>query len=200
MVLLTPLKAYTNRTFLELLKTVYGINFSRAMYACGAAGVSPFARVGTVPERVWARVESFILSKYKVGRDARQILQTSIKKLQNIHCYRATRMEQGLPAHGQRTRSNSKTAKKFGRVKNLYFRSDVHRFRSDDPTKGYIRKNKGKKYKPIFIRAPNTKFNTPYNSNNFNKVHSGSNYKTDNKMNKKFDNTVYQIKKPPVYK
>jgi len=197
MVLLTPLKNYINRTFLELLKIVYGINLSRAMYACGAAGVSPFARSGTVPERVWTRAESFILSKYKVGRDARQILQMNIKKLQNIHCYRATRMEQGLPAHGQRTRSNSKTAKKFGRVKNFYFRSDVHRFRSDDPTKGYIRKNKGRKHKTIFVRAPNTKFNTPYATNST-KLHS--NYKTDNRINKKFDNNIYQIRKAPTYK
>ncbi len=158
MVLLANIANFSNRTFLELIKTVYGVNRSRAMFISSGCGLSPFARVKKIPERTFRRVEAFILSKFKVGRDARQLLQANIKKLQNIHCYRALRMEQGLPAHGQRTRSNAKTAKKFGRVKNVYFRTDVYRFRSDDPRKNYIRK--GKKNKPILVHS-NVKYNNP---------------------------------------
>jgi len=159
MVLLASIPSFANRTFLELIKTIYGVNLSRATRIASVCGVSPFARIKHVPDRFYKRAESFILDNFKVGRDARHQVQLSIKKLKNINSYRALRMSQGLPSHGQRTRSNAKTSKKFGRDKNIYFRTDVHRFRSDDPRKGYIKKG-SKNNKPV-ITYSNAKHNNP---------------------------------------
>jgi len=159
MVLLANIPSFANKTLLELIKTIYGVNYSRATRICSVCGVSPFARVKNVPDRFYKRAESFVLDNFKVGRDARQKVQLNIKKLKNIRSYRALRMSQGLPSHGQRTRSNAKTSKKFGRVKNIYFRTDIHRFRSDDPRKGYIKRG-SKNNKPNVIYS-NSKYNNP---------------------------------------
>lgn len=46
---------------------------------------------------------------YKVEGDLRREIQGNIKRLQEIGAYRGTRHAKGLPARGQRTRTNART-------------------------------------------------------------------------------------------
>jgi small subunit ribosomal protein S13 len=58
-----------------------------------------------------AALREFISRSYKVEGDLRREVQMNIKRLVEIGCYRGLRHRRNLPAHGQRTRTNSRTRK-----------------------------------------------------------------------------------------
>ena len=49
------------------------------------------------------------VENFKVEGDLRREIQGNIKRLQEIGAYRGTRHAKGLPARGQRTRTNART-------------------------------------------------------------------------------------------
>ena len=50
-------------------------------------------------------------AEYKVEGALRSEVQQNIKRLMDIGCYRGLRHRRGLPARGQRTKTNSRTRK-----------------------------------------------------------------------------------------
>jgi small subunit ribosomal protein S13 len=51
------------------------------------------------------------IGKFSVEGDLRREVTMSIKRLIDLGCYRGTRHRKGLPARGQRTRTNARTRK-----------------------------------------------------------------------------------------
>jgi small subunit ribosomal protein S13 len=51
------------------------------------------------------------IAKFSVEGDLRREVTMSIKRLIDLGCYRGTRHRKGLPARGQRTRTNARTRK-----------------------------------------------------------------------------------------
>jgi small subunit ribosomal protein S13 len=115
-----------NKTLVEALSKVYGLGRQKICYAARLAGIYPFRKVSSIPERVLRMVER-TLSEQRTGRYLKQQRQERIRFLLSIGTYRALRMSQGLPSRGQRSHTNAQTAKKLGRVKNLYFKVDQAR-------------------------------------------------------------------------
>ena len=54
---------------------------------------------------------TFIADNLKVEGELRGEVQQSIKRLQDIGCYRGIRHRKGLPLRGQSTKNNSRTRK-----------------------------------------------------------------------------------------
>ena len=52
------------------------------------------------------------LEKYTITNDLKRQILNNINRLVSIRCYRGTRLQKGLPAHGQRTHTNSKTSRR----------------------------------------------------------------------------------------
>lgn len=50
-----------------------------------------------------------ILEEFKVEGDLRKEIRENVQRLKRISCYRGYRHSVGLPAHGQRTRTNART-------------------------------------------------------------------------------------------
>jgi small subunit ribosomal protein S13 len=57
------------------------------------------------------RIRGIITAEYKVEGALRSEVQMNIKRLMDIGCYRGIRHRRGLPARGQRTRTNARTRK-----------------------------------------------------------------------------------------
>ena len=57
------------------------------------------------------RIRGIITADYKVEGALRSEVQMNIKRLMDIGCYRGIRHRRGLPARGQRTRTNARTRK-----------------------------------------------------------------------------------------
>ncbi len=96
------------------LTYIYGIgpNFAKSILA--KAKVQPTTRVKDLTEAEQQRLREVIDADYTVEGDLQRLVTNNIKRLKDINSYRGLRHKNGLPVHGQRTRTNAKTRKGKG--------------------------------------------------------------------------------------
>ena len=93
------------------LTYIFGIGRSTARYILDEAGISYDKKVNDWTDAEQASIRNIITNEFKVEGQLRSEVQTSIKRLLDIACYRGLRHRKGLPVRGQRTRTNSRTRK-----------------------------------------------------------------------------------------
>ncbi len=93
------------------LPHLYGIGWSLSRRILVQAQVSPDTRVRDLSDDEVARLREVIEREHKVEGDLRSEVQRNIKRLMEIGCYRGLRHRRGLPARGQRTKTNARTRK-----------------------------------------------------------------------------------------
>jgi small subunit ribosomal protein S13 len=91
------------------LRYIYGIGPYRALEILDAAKMDPTVRVKDLSEAEVAKLRAIIDRDFKVEGDLRRELGLNIKRMQEIGTYRGLRHRRGLPARGQRTRTNART-------------------------------------------------------------------------------------------
>ena len=90
------------------LPYIYGIGMSAAKKIVKEAKVNVGARVKDLTEEEISRIQKLV-DKYTIEGDLRRQIQQNIRRLEEIGTYRGSRHKKGLPARGQRTRSNART-------------------------------------------------------------------------------------------
>ncbi len=93
------------------LTYIYGIGKSTAQDILGKAGIDVNKKVKDWNDEEQTAIRNIINAETKVEGQLRSEVQTSIKRLLDIVCYRGLRHRKGLPVRGQRTRTNSRTRK-----------------------------------------------------------------------------------------
>jgi len=93
------------------LTYIHGIGGSRASYILKSANVSEDKKVQDWSDSDIAGIREFIGQEFKVEGELRSEVQTNIKRLMDIGCYRGLRHRKGLPLRGQRTKNNARTRK-----------------------------------------------------------------------------------------
>jgi len=93
------------------LTYIYGIGPAVSRRLLGEAGIDPNKRVRELDEMEVGKLNTIIQNSIKVEGDLRREVGLSIKRLMDIGCYRGLRHRRGLPARGQRTRTNARTRK-----------------------------------------------------------------------------------------
>lgn len=91
------------------LTYLYGIGRSAARTIIKKSGVDGAKRVKDLTEDDVGKIQKVIEEKFKVEGDLRGEIAENIKRLKEIGSYRGMRHTRGLPARGQRTRSNART-------------------------------------------------------------------------------------------
>jgi len=92
------------------LTAIYGIGRQRARELCKHANIEPTKKVKDLTEAELEGLRGEI-SKIRVEGDLRREVSMNIKRLVELNTYRGTRHKRGLPARGQRTRTNARTRK-----------------------------------------------------------------------------------------
>jgi small subunit ribosomal protein S13 len=100
-----------NKRIEVALTYIFGIGATRASEIIKGANVNPDIRVKDLTETEVGALRDYIGKNFKVEGDLRREVQMNIKRLVEIGCYRGLRHRHNLPAHGQRTRTNARTAK-----------------------------------------------------------------------------------------
>ena len=100
-----------NKKMVIAMTYLYGIGNARSQEILTQAGVPYDLRSDDLTEDQIAKIRSTIERSVKVEGDLRREIQMSIKRLMDLACYRGLRHRKGLPARGQRTRTNSRTRK-----------------------------------------------------------------------------------------
>jgi small subunit ribosomal protein S13 len=91
------------------LQNLYGIGTTSSRRILTVTGIDPGLRVKELSEEQVGQIRDVIDKQYKVEGDLRREVQSNIRRLIEIGCYRGTRHRVGLPVHGQRTRTNART-------------------------------------------------------------------------------------------
>jgi small subunit ribosomal protein S13 len=92
------------------LTSIYGIGRARSRAICAAAGILGSAKIKDLSDNDMEKLREQV-AKFTVEGDLRREVTMNIKRLMDLGCYRGTRHRRGLPARGQRTRTNARTRK-----------------------------------------------------------------------------------------
>lgn len=93
------------------LTYIFGIGRHLSNVILTRLGLDPNVRAQTLTQDDIARLNGLLQAEYVVEGDLRRQVQNNIKRLISIHSYRGQRHRVGLPARGQRTKTNSRTRK-----------------------------------------------------------------------------------------
>ena len=99
------------------LTYIYGIGRSTAQRILKTAGVDLNKKVEDWDDDEQNAIRTIIGDEIKVEGALRSEVQTNIKRLMDIGCYRGVRHRLGLPLRGQSTKNNARTRK--GRKKTV---------------------------------------------------------------------------------
>jgi small subunit ribosomal protein S13 len=90
------------------LTYIYGVGDTISKKLLAATKIDPFTKANDLTEaQVLAIREA--LKQFAIEGELRKDLQLNVKRLVDIGAYRGTRHKKGLPARGQRTRTNGRT-------------------------------------------------------------------------------------------
>ena len=95
------------------LRRIYGIGPTLAAEILVKAGIDPVLppRMSELSEAQVDRIRELVDREYMAEGDLRRDVNQNIRRLIEIGSYRGLRHRRGLPAHGQRTRTNARTRK-----------------------------------------------------------------------------------------
>ena len=93
------------------LTYIYGIGQTIARKIVEQAGIEPQTRTHTLTEDQVSQLRAIIETNHKVEGSLRGDVNMNIRRLMDAGAYRGLRHRRGLPAHGQRTKTNARTRK-----------------------------------------------------------------------------------------
>ena len=93
------------------LTYIFGIGQSTARQVCAELELSPDEKVRDLTDEEITKLRNYIDSNLQVEGDLRRERSQAIKRLSEIGSYRGLRHRRGLPARGQRTKTNARTRK-----------------------------------------------------------------------------------------
>ncbi len=91
------------------LSYIYGIGRPTALKICSQINVSPDTKVRDLTDEEVGRIREVIDKNFTVEGELRKQVRQDIQRLIEINSYRGIRHRRGLPARGQRTRTNART-------------------------------------------------------------------------------------------
>jgi len=91
------------------LSYIYGIGRPTALKICQQVNISPDTKVRDLTDDEVARIREVIDKNCTVEGELRKQVRQDIQRLIEINSYRGIRHRRGLPARGQRTRTNART-------------------------------------------------------------------------------------------
>jgi small subunit ribosomal protein S13 len=100
-----------NKRIEVALTYIYGIGDKTAQDILRKSGVGPSVRTDDLTDEQVSAIRRILESECKVEGDLRRDVQTSIKRLMDLGCYRGIRHRRNLPVRGQRTHTNARTRK-----------------------------------------------------------------------------------------
>jgi small subunit ribosomal protein S13 len=94
------------------LTYIYGVGPSTAKRVLEQTNIDPNLRARDLtPLQINEIIQTITNNKLPIEGDLRREVQSNLKRLQAINCYRGIRHRRGLPVRGQRTSTNARTRK-----------------------------------------------------------------------------------------
>jgi small subunit ribosomal protein S13 len=101
----------SNKRIEYALPYIFGVGLKSAQDILVKLKISLDKRVRDLSDEEIAAIQKEITASYVVEGELRKDIRNNIKRLQEIGAYRGLRHKKGLPARGQRTKTNARTRK-----------------------------------------------------------------------------------------
>jgi len=98
------------------LTYIFGIGRSQANKILNQAQIDVNSRVKDLSDEEVNKIRNIIEKEYRVEGDLKREVMGNVKRLKEIGAYRGSRHAKGLPARGQRTKTNNRTVRGNKRV------------------------------------------------------------------------------------
>jgi small subunit ribosomal protein S13 len=93
------------------LTYIYGIGLTTSQKILKDLNVSPDTRTKDLTTEEANKLRETIEKKFRVEGELRHLVKQNIKRLKEIGSYRGSRHQKGLPARGQRSKTNTRTVR-----------------------------------------------------------------------------------------
>jgi len=93
------------------LTYIYGIGRQKSKTILDRVKVDLNKKIKDLTAEELIRIRKHIESDEMVEGDLKKKINTDIKRMMDINCYRGRRHKKGLPVRGQRTKTNARTRK-----------------------------------------------------------------------------------------
>ena len=101
-----------NKKVIYSLRYIHGIGLMTAKLLCEKSKIDPNTRVQDLTDEQVVAIRNAISKiNLKVEGELRSEVAMNIKRLKDIASYKGLRHRRGLPANGQRTKTNARTRK-----------------------------------------------------------------------------------------
>nr|QCI07909.1 ribosomal protein S13 [Pleonosporium borreri] len=91
------------------LTYIYGIGLSRSQEILQKIQIDNNTLIKNLNDKEIIAIRNILNQEYELEGDLKRIQSINIKRLMDISAYKGIRHRQGLPVHGQRTRTNART-------------------------------------------------------------------------------------------
>ena len=100
-----------NKQIVIALTYIYGIGLALSRKILNEAKIAPDRKAKDLTPDDVSRLREIIEKRYKIEGELRREIMMNIKRLKDIDTWRGGRHLRGLPARGQRTRTNTRTVR-----------------------------------------------------------------------------------------
>lgn len=100
-----------NKRIEVALTYIYGVGRKTSNDILNSAAININKRSKDLDDSEVAKLREIIENQYSVEGDLKNEIQSNIRRLVEIGCYRGLRHRQGLPVRGQCSKSNARTRK-----------------------------------------------------------------------------------------
>ena len=100
-----------NKRIVIGLTYIYGIGNALSADILKEANIDANKKSNDLTDQEVASIRELLENKYTVEGELRKEVQSNIRRLVEIGCYRGIRHRTGLPSRGQKTKSNARTRK-----------------------------------------------------------------------------------------
>ncbi len=93
------------------LTYIYGVGLKTSQKILAELGINPDTRTKDLTAAEENQLRDAIEKGIRTEGELRHVVRGNIKRLKEIACFRGTRHAKGLPARGQRTKTNTRTVR-----------------------------------------------------------------------------------------
>lgn len=102
----------SKQNIIVVLCNLFGINTNTALRICAYVGLNHKQLLGVIPRIKLFSLEKLVNNFFVTERPLRREYLSNLDRKIKSGSYQGVRLKQGLPARGQRTHTNAKTAKR----------------------------------------------------------------------------------------
>lgn len=93
------------------LTYIYGVGLKTSQKILEELNINPDTRTKDLTATEENKLREAIEKGLRTEGELRHLVRNNIKRLKEINCFRGTRHTKGLPARGQRTKTNTRTVR-----------------------------------------------------------------------------------------